>query len=201
MLRSEFLALVPATLWTVACGDTAPNPKMSAGSGGAGGSGAGGNGSAGVSSQVAGGSGGVGGVGGVSGSSSGKGGSGSAGSASSMAGAGPGGSGGAPSTAECLSDQASVGAFALAKDFSLNSDTGTKDQHTLLMNRGAMFRQQLDYQTTGEDHAHTIVFTVEQLSALMTGQSVVVETEGPPLNASSGHGHSVVVHPCPPATP
>jgi hypothetical protein len=90
-----------------------------------------------------------------------------------------------------------VGAFALAKDFSINADTGKKDEHTLYMDRGAMFRQQLDYQATGEDHAHAVVFTVQQLADLMGGKTVVVETEGPPLNASSGHSHTITVHPCP----
>lgn len=108
-----------------------------------------------------------------------------------------GGSGGAANVAECVADGFEVGAVALAVDFSKNSESGTNDQHTLIMSRGAMLRQQLDYQTTGEDHAHTIAFTVAQLGTLLTGETVVVETEGPPLNASSGHRHTVTVRSCP----
>lgn len=200
MLRSEFLALVPVTLWTAACGDTEPKPIAVAGSGGAGGTHAAPNGSGGVSSQASAES-----TAGASGSSSGNGGSGAGGRAGPMGGAGAstaqGGSGGASTATVCLGVEASVGAFAFAVDFSPNSETGKQDPHTLLMNRGAMFRQQVDYSTTGDDHTHQVVFTLEQLSALMGGQTVVVETEGPPLNASSGHSHTVTVHPCPAANP
>jgi hypothetical protein len=194
MLRSEFLALVPATLLTVACGDTEPDPKAK-GSAGAGGSGSGG-----VSSPGGGGS--TAEAGETTGTSV-TGGSGAGGSKGSTGGtsgaAAQGGKSGAPPSAECLSVGASAGAVALSNDFSMNSDTGTKDEHTLLMDRGAMIRQQVDYLTTGEDHTHLVVFTLEQLNALTSGQTVVVETEGPPLNASSGHSHTVTVHPCPAA--
>lgn len=196
MLRSEFLALVPVTVWTAACGDTEPKPIGVAGSGGAGGSHAAPKGSGGVSSQAS-----AGGAAGASGSNGGKGGSGTGGKTGAGANPAQGGSGGASTATVCLGVDASVGAFAFAVDFSPNSETGKQDPHTLLMNRGAMFRQQVDYSTTGDDHTHQVVFTLEQLSALMGGQTVVVETEGPPLNASSGHSHTLTVHPCPAATP
>jgi hypothetical protein len=135
-------------------------------------------------------SGGTGGSGGSTGASGGTGG-GTGGTAA------LGGSGGAPPNAPaCLNVDPYTGGVALADDFSMNSETGRADEHTLAMNRGAMIRRQLDYQTTGDDHTHSIVFTDEQLAALLRGETVVVHTDGPPLDASSGHSHTVTVHPC-----
>lgn len=211
MLRSEFLAAVPLTLFILACGEEDPGSiAADAGAGGnsgappSGGAGAGGSGGSGGSTA---GTGGVGGrCGTVTGGASSTAGTGTGGSSTAGepsvggtggAGAVGGGAGSAGSAAlppECAGLDASVGGIALPPDFSMSE--GVAHEHTLSMNRGSMVRRQLDYQTTGSDHQHQILFTDEQLIRLMAGETIVVETEGPPLNASSGHSHTVTVHPC-----
>ena len=82
-------------------------------------------------------------------------------------------------------------------DFSINADTHAADQHSLVMTRGDVIRRSLQYMTGGPaDHKHQVVFTDAQLVALMAGQSVSVMTFGPPLNASSGHSHTLTVSSC-----
>ncbi|HYJ08796.1 MAG TPA: hypothetical protein VEX18_07295 [Polyangiaceae bacterium] len=96
-----------------------------------------------------------------------------------------------------LSCPAGVGANASAADFSPNTETGQRDAHVLLMSEGDIIRRVMNYTTSGDaDHEHEFVFTDEQLVALLAGEEVVVETDGPPLNAASGHTHTVRVHPC-----
>jgi hypothetical protein len=90
-----------------------------------------------------------------------------------------------------------IGAAASSDDFSMNTETGQMDSHVLLMTKGDIVRRVLDYTTTGSaDHQHEFRFTDAQLVSLLAGEDVVVETEGPPLNAASGHTHTVRVHPC-----
>jgi hypothetical protein len=90
-----------------------------------------------------------------------------------------------------------VGASASAADFSVNTDTGEPDAHVLSMSEGDIIRRILNYTTSGDaDHQHELVFTDAQLVALLAGESVMVETDGPPSNAASGHTHTVRVHPC-----
>jgi hypothetical protein len=82
-------------------------------------------------------------------------------------------------------------------DFSMNTDTGQMDAHVLVMSRGDIIRRIFSYTTSGDaDHQHEFFFTDEQLVSLLAGQGVVVETEGPPLNAAAGHTHTVRVHAC-----
>ena len=79
----------------------------------------------------------------------------------------------------------------------MNSDTGELDAHVLSMSQGDIVRRIQQYTSSGEaDHKHEIWFTDEQLVALLAGESVVVETQGPPLNAATGHTHTIKVHPC-----
>jgi hypothetical protein len=87
--------------------------------------------------------------------------------------------------------------MAAAADFSMNTDTGAMDAHVLLMSKGDIIRRVLSYKTSGDaDHQHEFVFTDQQLVLLLAGEGVEVETEGPPLNAASGHTHTVRVHAC-----
>jgi len=212
MLRSHFPAAMLVALFILACGEE--DPVSNAGDAGAGGSsgspavaGAGTGGSGGSGSTAgeggSGGSGstaGVGGVGGrcgiITGGTAGSGGVGATGGSATAGSGGTGGSAGASEPApECAGLDPYVGGIALPADFSLSE--GVAHEHTLSMDRGSMIRRQLDYQTTGSaDHQHQVRFTDEQLAQLMAGETIVVETEGPPLNASSGHSHTVTVHPC-----
>jgi hypothetical protein len=71
------------------------------------------------------------------------------------------------------------------------------DPHVLMMSKGDIIRRIFNYQTTGDaDHQHEFQFNDQQLVALLAGESVVVETDGPPLNAATGHTHTVRVHAC-----
>ena len=120
----------------------------------------------------------------------------STGGTSSEGGAASGGmsAGGAPASLNCGAD---IGASAGADDFSLNSETGELDSHVLLMSKGDIIRRVLDYSTSGgADHQHEFRFTDQQLVALQAGEGVIIETEGPPLNAARGHTHTVRVHAC-----
>jgi hypothetical protein len=95
--------------------------------------------------------------------------------------------------AVCTSDLA---ATADGSAFSLNTETGKFDHHVLLMNRGDVLRRVLQYVTSGDaDHQHEIHVQDSQLAALLEGQTVTVTT-GEPLNAASGHTHTIVVTPC-----
>jgi len=79
----------------------------------------------------------------------------------------------------------------------MNTDTGMRDAHALAMSQGDIIRRVSNYVTRGSaDHQHELVFSDEQLVRLLAGESVVLETEGPALNAASGHTHTVHVHPC-----
>ena len=79
----------------------------------------------------------------------------------------------------------------------MNSETGQRDAHVLVMSKGDIIRRVMNYTTSGDaDHQHEFMFTDEQLVALLAGEGVVIETDGPPLNAASGHTHTVFVHAC-----
>jgi hypothetical protein len=109
----------------------------------------------------------------------------------------PGGIGGAGGGAVLVGCMPDVGAMAGPQDFSPNSETQAMDQHTLIMSGGSIVRRQLQYFTTGSaDHQHEVRFTDAELVALLAHQQVTVTTEGPPLDASAGHTHTVVVRPC-----
>lgn len=196
MRRSDFLVGVPIAMWLAACGDKTSVPDAeSQANGGAGGTSASGGSSAGASTA------------GASGDSAG--GDASAPVAGNGSGGktpvelGPGGSsaGAAPNAATAGCETSSLsdnGAVAAPDDFSVNAETNQSDAHTLLMSRGAMIRRQLQYLTSGDgEHQHQVVLTSDELDALLVGQSVVVETYGPPLNTSGGHTHTVTIHPCP----
>lgn len=211
MLRSQILPKVLVTLAILACGEENPGSIAAdagaggmsgslvsagagvGGSGGSGGSAAGAGGVGGRCATVTGGASGAGGAGGSGGSST-AGEPNVAGAGGTGASAGGGSAGSAATSPECTGLDPGVGGIALPADFSMSE--GVAHDHTLSMHRGSMVRRQLDYQTTGSDHAHQILFTDEQLIQLMAGETIVVETEGPPLNASSGHSHTVTVHPC-----
>jgi hypothetical protein len=90
-----------------------------------------------------------------------------------------------------------TGARAGSADFSPNSDTAALEPHVLYLNGYFLIRRVQQYVTDGEaDHQHEILLTDEQIDALILGNSVVVETNGPPLNASSGHGHTITIRSC-----
>lgn len=184
--RSEFLRCVPLAVWGVACGQPAREGAQTTASGG---SGSAGTADAGSSSTAAG-------AGAAAQSPTGgqpaaTGGHGGAPTPKNKGGAGAGGS---TAGGVCPAD---VGARATAQDFSMNSDTGELDGHVLSMSEGDIIRRILQYTSSGEaDHKHEIWFTNDQLVALLAGESVVVETQGPPLNAATGHTHTITVHPC-----
>lgn len=90
-----------------------------------------------------------------------------------------------------------VAGFANPADFSLNTDTGLRDQHTLMLDRGGVIRQVTMYTTAGAaDHRHAVRFTQEELAKLMAGEAVMVTTDGPPLEAATGHSHTIKVTGC-----
>lgn len=67
----------------------------------------------------------------------------------------------------------------------------------LYLNAYYLIRRIRQYVTEGDtDHHHDILLTDEQIDALIVGNSVVVQTNGPPLNASSGHGHTLTIRSC-----
>jgi hypothetical protein len=190
--RSEFLRCVPLFLWGVACSESAPNPAAKGASGGAPSGGASaGSASSGASS----------GGDGSSGSSPATGGKNATtgGASTTTGGKKPAdNSGGSAGDDEpSLTCPGGIGASASAADFSLNTETGQQDAHVLIMSEGDIIRRVMNYKTSGDaDHEHEFVFTDQQLVALLAGEEVVVETDGPPLNAASGHTHTVRVHPC-----
>lgn len=190
--RSEFLRCLPLALWGVACSESASNPAAKD----AGGSTSTGGASSGASSSAASSSGGS-----SSGGSPATGGkNATTGGASTTTGGKKqeDNSGGAAGDDEpSLTCPDGIGANASAADFSLNTESGQQDAHVLLMSKGDIIRRVMNYTTSGgADHEHEFVFTDEQLVALLAGEEVVVETDGPPLNAASGHTHTVRVHPC-----
>jgi hypothetical protein len=109
------------------------------------------------------------------------------------------GTGGAAMVA-CLGasvDNSNPGAIANPADFSSNSETGGQDAHTLWMGRADMVRRVLTYTTAGPaDHKHSVRLTETQLDALLGGATITVSTDGPPLNASTGHSHMITIRPC-----
>ncbi len=124
------------------------------------------------------------------------------GSAGSGGSAGSSGSAGTAGTAlvACMGstvDNGNPGAIANPGDFSVNSDTGAPDQHTLWMGRADMVRRVTQYSTAGSaDHKHEVVFTETQLDALLGGMTITVATSGPPSNAATGHSHTITVRAC-----
>ena len=94
-------------------------------------------------------------------------------------------------------DNGSPGAIANPADFTINVDTGARDQHTLWMGRADMVRRVTQYRTAGSaDHMHDVVFTEAQLDALLGGMTITVSTSGPPSNAATGHSHMITVRAC-----
>lgn len=189
--RSEFLRCVPLGLWAVACGQSSRGNEEASRAGGGAGSG----------DAPSGGSGGSGAVAGAAPNSptggqpaASGGGHGGSLATTNKGNAGGGGTSGAAAATACPAD---AGATATAQDFSVNTETGQMDGHLLSMSRGDIVRRILHYTTSGEaDHGHEFSFTDAQLVALLAGESVVVETAGPPLNAAAGHTHTVHVHAC-----
>jgi hypothetical protein len=125
--------------------------------------------------------------------------SGSAGSTGSAGATGAGGSGGGAMVACAGStvDNGNPGAIANPADFSTNTETGAHDAHTLWMGRADMVRRVVTYTTAGPaDHKHAVRLTDAELDALLGGMTVTVSTDGPPLNASTGHSHMITIRPC-----
>ena len=201
---------IGASVGTFACGDSGAE-----GDGGASGSqgaaqGAGGGASSGTGGGQSSGATGVGGAASGSTGSSAASGSTAGGSAStasgstasgSVGGTGSGtasGSGGAPQGGDAIiCSDGNAGAMAMPEDFSMNNDTGGMDPHVLVVDRGGLIRRVTHYVTSGQaDHQHEFEFTNAELELLLDGYSVVVSTEGPPLDAASGHTHTVTVRPC-----
>jgi hypothetical protein len=166
------------------CGSSNQTSDDAAGSGGSGGGGGGGDNGGGTGGMV---------VAGTGGQPVGSGGMVVAGTGGQQ----PVGIGGAGGGAVLVGCMPGVGAMAGPADFSPNSETQAMDQHTLIMDGGSIVRRQLQYFTTGSaDHRHEVRFTDAELVALLAHQQVTVTTEGPPLDASAGHSHTVVVRPC-----
>jgi hypothetical protein len=120
--------------------------------------------------------------------------------AAGASGGGAGGAGGASvDMVACTGasvDSSTPGAIANPPDFSLNPDTGARDNHTLWMGRADMVRRVLKYVTKGAaDHTHDIELADAQLDALLRGGTVTVTTLGP-SNAATGHTHAVTVTSC-----
>jgi hypothetical protein len=199
--RGEFLVAIVAALHALACGQDAPSPgtgQTPGPSGGASGQGGSSEGNAGATPS--------GGANATGATTSGGNGGRASGGASAARGGGPsggsatGGSGavgtwkfdcGDPSLPEA------TGARAGSADFSANSETGAAESHVLYLNGYFLIRRTRQYVTEGgADHQHEILLTDEQIDALILGNSVVVETNGPPLNASSGHGHTITIRSC-----
>ena len=200
--RGEFLAALAAAFHALACGQEAPSSGTGgtnassngvSGSGGAAGS-TGGNAttpSAGTTS--------------TGGATSG----GSASSGASGSSSGPPSGGGASATGgnssvgtwhfDCGDPRLpkDTGGRAGSADFSPNSDSGATEPHVLYLNAYFLIRRTRQYVTEGEaDHQHEILLTDDQIDALILGKPVVVETNGPPLNASSGHSHTITIRSC-----
>jgi hypothetical protein len=94
-------------------------------------------------------------------------------------------------------DNSNPGAIANPADFSINTETGMRDQHTLWMGRADMYRRVTDYTTAGPaDHKHRVKLSDAELVTLLGGGSVTVTTDGPPLNASTGHSHMIMIKSC-----
>jgi hypothetical protein len=195
--RWEFLAAIPAAFYAFACGQEPPaagkggTDAPSGGMSGAGGTA--GSGGANASATPGGGTGGA--------MSGGNGGSASSGGA--VASSGAGATGGSNSVGKWKFDcgdpslPEATGARAGAADFSANSENGATEPHVLYLNGYFLIRRTTQYVTEGEaDHQHEILLSDEQIDALILGKSVVVETNGPPLNASSGHGHTITIRSC-----
>ena len=199
MKRWEFLAAIPAAFYAFACGQegtggiNAPSGGMS-GAGSAAGSG-GGN----AAPTPSGGAKATGGA-----TSGGNGGSASSGASTGGLPSGAGATGGSSTTVSIWDFDCSdpslpkdTGAWAGSADFSANSETGATEPHVLYLNGYFLIRLTRHYVTEGEaDHQHEILLTDEQIGALWTGNSIVVETNGPPLNASSGHSHTITIRSC-----
>jgi hypothetical protein len=204
--RSEFLAAIPAALYALACGEEAPstlsNPPATGGTGtatGGTGTATGGTGSGGGAASGTSGNGGTEPSGGAGGSVATPGTGGSGGTAT---GGTPTSSGGATSvpswTFDChdASLPVNTGALARSPDFSPNSETGAPEPHVLYLDGHFLIRRTTRYVTEGADHQHEIILTNDQIDQLIVGQTIVVETNGPPLNASSGHGHTITIRSC-----
>jgi hypothetical protein len=199
--RWKFLVAIPAAFHALACGQEPPGPP-GAGTGGTNASPGGaaaqsGSGNAGATPSggmnATGGS--AGGGNASSGASTGsKGGSPSGGGASAT-----GGSGSLGWSFDCGDPTlpAATGARAGSADFSANSETGATEPHVLYLNGYFLIRRTRQYVTEGDaDHQHEILLTDDEIDALIVGSSVVVQTNGPPLNASSGHGHTITIRSC-----
>jgi hypothetical protein len=204
MKRWEFLVAIPTAFHAIACGQEAPRALPGDGGGAT-------HAPPGGAATTQSGGGNAGPSGGTSltgGATSGGSTSGSATTGSSSgapSGGAPSGgapSGGAPSgkwSFDCgdTSLPVDTGARAGSADFSPNSETGTTEPHVLYLNAYFLIRRTRQYVTEGEaDHQHEILLTDEQIDALIVGNSVVVQTNGPPLNASSGHGHTLTIRSC-----
>ena len=202
MKRWEFLVAIPAAFHATACGQEAPRAVPAEG-GGATNAPPGGAATTHSGGGKASPSGGTHLTGGATsgGSASGSASSGSSGGAPS--GGVPSAKGGSGSVGKWSFDcgdtslPANTGARAGSADFSPNSETGTTESHVLYLNGYFLIRRTRQYVTEGEaDHQHEILLTDEQIDALILGNSVVVQTNGPPLNASSGHGHTLTIRSC-----
>jgi hypothetical protein len=94
-------------------------------------------------------------------------------------------------------DNTNPGAIANPADFSINADTGMRDQHTLWMGRADMVRRVMSYNTSGSaDHVHVVKLSDADLDALLGGATITVSTDGPPVGASTGHSHTVTIKAC-----
>jgi hypothetical protein len=201
MKRWEFLAAIPAAFHALACGQEAPRTLPAEGGSGsnappggaatahAGGGDASPSGGTPLTGDVTSGGSASGGASTVSSGSSPSGGANAKGGSGSVG----------KSSFDCgdTSLPVDTGARAGSADFSPNSETGATEPHVLYLNAYFLIRRTRQYVTEGEaDHQHEILLTDEQIDALILGNSVVVQTNGPPLNASSGHGHTLTIRSC-----
>jgi hypothetical protein len=201
MKRWEFLAAIPAAFHALACGQEAPRALPGDGGSGTNAS-PGGSSTAHSGSSNASPSAGTPLTGGATSGGSASGGASTASSGSSTSGgaSAKGGSSSANKWAFDCGDTSlpvETGARAGSADFSPNSETGATEPHVLYLNAYFLIRRIQQYVTEGDaDHQHEILLSDEQIDALIAGNSVVVQTNGSPLNASSGHSHTLTIRSC-----
>lgn len=89
-----------------------------------------------------------------------------------------------------------VVAYANPTEFSVNSETGARDEHTALISLADWADRRMLYTTAGNaDHRHEISISdalLEDLRLNMPIQAV----SGPPLGTTTGHTHTVMFKSC-----
>ena len=89
-----------------------------------------------------------------------------------------------------------VVAYANPAEFSVNSETGARDQHTAIISLADWAASRTSYTTTGSaDHRHEFSVSDAQREDLRLNMPIVATT-GPPVGAAAGHTHTVMFQSC-----